>query len=58
MSKERYRCAQCKKVYKHGWSEEEANQEAVDNYGVSPQDHPENFAVVCDDCYKKLVSEI
>jgi hypothetical protein len=48
-----YRCAQCKLVFEKGWSEEEAHAEAEKNFGAwSP-----SMAVVCDDCYNKMMGK-
>ena len=49
-----YQCAMCKEVYEKGWSDEEATDEAKENFG---DDVPDNeFEVICDHCYKQMFS--
>ena len=47
-----YLCECCGGIFKKGWSDEEAQSEAKENFGDLP---PEEAGVVCDDCYKKLM---
>lgn len=50
-----YKCASCGGVFQDGWTEEDAKSEYMETFGkaVSKSD-----AVVCDDCYKKIMEEI
>lgn len=50
-----YRCAHCGEVYEKGWTEAEALAESAENFGPIASD---DVAVVCDDCYKKMVAAI
>ena len=49
-----YQCDLCKKVYKKGLSDKEAESEAMNNFGEIPE---ELKSVVCDGCFKKTLSE-
>jgi rubredoxin len=45
-----FTCDNCGETYDCEWSDEEAQAEAVSTFGVI--DDP---AIVCDDCYQKLM---
>ncbi len=47
-----YQCASCDGVFDKGWSDEEAAAERDENF---PGLEPEDQAVVCDDCYRKMM---
>ena len=53
MKENEYQCAMCGKVYKKKWSDEEAWEEHDSNF---PGESHETAAIVCDDCYKKMVA--
>jgi len=55
MEKDDYQCAQCGKVYKYEWSDEEAKEEFFKKFKGKKL---EDAAVICDDCYKKLEDRI
>ena len=48
----KYKCEECGKTFKQGWSDEEAKQEAKDTFGIKDC---YDMAVVCDDCYKQIM---
>lgn len=48
-----YRCGACDGVFEYGWTEEEAKEEAKQWGDLKPED----MAVVCDDCYKKMMGQ-
>jgi len=48
-----YTCADCHMTFRKGWSDEEAKAEAAE---VFPDVPLEGYAVVCDDCYKKMAT--
>lgn len=48
-----YICSECGNVYEFAWTEEEAKSEARKTFGEQVAQHG---AVVCDDCYKKIMS--
>ncbi len=50
-----YQCSDCKEIYEKGWSDEEANQEAIELHGKSKDD--EDMVIVCDDCFNKMRSQ-
>lgn len=50
----KYTCANCKKEFEGAWTEEEANLEAQINFNVKDASQREDYAVICDNCYKKL----
>lgn len=49
-----YQCSECGEVYENGWTEEEAREEALKNFG---KDDVSNMAVVCDDCYNEIIKQ-
>ena len=50
----KYKCGLCNKEFKAAWTEEEAKAEMIANFGDVPE---EDQAVVCDDCYNKMIGE-
>lgn len=54
----KYRCEGCGNTFENDWTEEEANAEAMDNFGVSEASKDPNMAIVCDDCYEALMSHM
>jgi DNA-directed RNA polymerase subunit RPC12/RpoP len=55
MNSKEYKCSMCGEVFESLWSDEEAIEETHENFG----DYEiEDCAVVCDDCYKRMTSEI
>lgn len=55
MRENEYECAECKGVLKKGWSEEEAVKEKEENNWGNMDSR--SMAVVCDDCYKKIMDQ-
>lgn len=53
MKANQYQCAMCKGVFDKGWSDEEANQELIDNFGKDIAEN-EPLDIVCDPCYQKI----
>ncbi len=47
-----YQCAACDGVFDKCWSDDEAAAERDENF---PGLEPEDQAVVCDDCYRKMM---
>ncbi len=47
-----YQCDACGGVFDKAWSDEEAGAERDKNF---PGLEPEDQAVVCDDCYRKMM---
>mgnify|MGYP000971066134 FL=1 len=54
MKNNEFKCAVCKEIYTKSWTDEEANKEAVELFGSPKEDWQSGYAVVCDDCFKKL----
>ena len=52
---EDYTCSMCGETYERPISDEEAFEETKENFGSSVQ--PEDCAIVCDDCYKKVMGQ-
>jgi hypothetical protein len=50
-----YRCCFCGEVFEKGWSDQEAEDEMQENFGMRPSDED---GIACDDCYKKFMSEV
>lgn len=53
-----YICSLCKGSFETGRPEEEANKEALDNFGVENASRNPTMVVVCDDCYRKMTNII
>lgn len=51
-----YRCAECGGEFEFARDDEDAQAEAVQNFGRRG-DAP-GMAIVCDDCYKRIIAEI
>jgi DNA-directed RNA polymerase subunit RPC12/RpoP len=51
---ETYTCECCGKSFEKGWSDKEARRESEKNF---PGLEDEDAAVVCDDCYKKIMDK-
>lgn len=47
-----FRCRMCNGIFEKDWSDAEAVAEAESN-GFDPLEAPDNYGMVCDDCYKK-----
>jgi hypothetical protein len=51
---EKFTCDICHNTYNKGWTDEEAAKEAKEIWGALLEKgfvKPENFGVVCDDCF-------
>lgn len=48
-----YECAACGGTFGKGWSEVDAMEEAVNNFGPMLEDQ---ICIVCDDCYQYMVA--
>lgn len=51
-----YRCASCAGVFEKGWTNEEAEAERAMNGWESMAD--DDMALVCEDCYQKLMFSV
>lgn len=49
-----FTCENCGGRFLRGWTDEEANAEAVANFGALPA--PEDQALICDDCYTPFIA--
>jgi hypothetical protein len=47
-----YTCALCGKEFESTWSDEEDRDEKERLWSDIPENEPDFFAVVCDDCYR------
>ena len=54
MKDNEYQCAMCEGVFEKGWSDEEAEQEAGDNFGKPRSEWLGGSAIVCEDCYQGI----
>jgi hypothetical protein len=52
-SGEAYKCDACGGVFLRGWSDEEAQAEAMENFGTFDA---KNMDVICDDCYHVMLN--
>jgi hypothetical protein len=50
----KFTCDMCGGTFEDGWTEEEANAEAKENWGIDNASETAGMSVVCDDCYAKL----
>ena len=55
IKKDEYKCSCCEGIYKKGWSDEEMEAEAKDNFNVESYTDED---IVCDDCYNKIMPSI
>lgn len=51
-----YKCAECEKVFEKTRSDEEAEKEAFEEWGVSDSSTNDDMAIVCDDCFTGIVA--
>lgn len=51
-----YVCEDCGGTFEYGWSDEEAHEEAVENFGRDG--HAPDMALVCDDCYNAIIKAL
>ena len=54
LKKNEYQCENCLNIYEYGWSDDEAQAEYEQNFPLSAKYGAEP-AIVCDDCYYKMV---
>ncbi len=47
-----YTCSACKKTYEKGWSDDEADDEALKLHGKTSKSA--DMAIVCDNCFNKM----
>jgi hypothetical protein len=52
-SSDTYMCGMCHETYELAWTEREAREEAAENF--PGMDVEEQGALVCDDCYRKVM---
>ena len=52
LCQDEYRCAECGKIYKKGWTDEEAMEELGENF---PGRSIGGCIIVCDDCYNEFM---
>ena len=49
----KFTCESCGRELESKWTEEEAQAEAISNFGALPE--PDDRAVICDDCYGPFI---
>ena len=52
MPSNEYTCSMCRQTFDKGWSDDEANAEAVILFGRDG--HASDMEIVCDDCWNKM----
>lgn len=52
MNNNEYKCDCCYQIFEKGWSDEEAEKEAK---GLFPEEQPKDMALVCEDCFVKIM---
>jgi hypothetical protein len=55
MSGREYTCEACRGVFEQGWSDEERDAEALAIFGELAE---EDKAIVCDDCFKRMMGDM
>lgn len=57
MSEKEYKCDYCKGIFKKkdDWTERDAKEEHLKNFGFEADADIEPPAILCDDCYKKFM---
>lgn len=55
MNENYYKCAVCNGEFEKGWSDEEAHEEYLKNFGKNNTDEIE---IICDDCYKLVMKKL
>lgn len=50
-----FTCDYCHGTFEKGWTDEEADAELRENFGLT---HDETDSVACDDCYNKIMERI
>lgn len=53
-----YTCDDCGGVFTEAWTDEEAEAEALENFGVPHASQQPSMARVCDDCYQEIMGAI
>ncbi len=54
---DKYICELCKKEFEKAITDEEANKEAEELFGVKEASNRADMAIVCDDCFKKIMKK-
>lgn len=57
MTDKTFTCAACGETFECAWTDEEAEVEAAERFGSHPDAWREGAAVICDDCYQKMVKK-
>jgi hypothetical protein len=55
VTEDTYTCAACERTFPKVWSDDEALDEYIDKFGL-PKPEDDGTAVVCDDCYRRLIT--
>lgn len=53
-----YVCAECLGEFEKGQSDEDAAAEALANFGVADPANCADMAIVCDDCYSRIMGRV
>ena len=49
-----FKCSMCGLEFEGGWSDEKANKESEEIFGVKDASTNEGMDVICDDCWQKV----
>ena len=58
MTSDKFTCSACGGEFVKGRSDEAANAEARENFGVEEASRREDMAVICDDCYSQMMERL
>jgi uncharacterized protein with PIN domain len=50
-----FRCCECGEIFENAWSEEEAQSEVEQKFGLTFTE--QNCATMCEDCYRKFMQK-
>lgn len=54
IKKDEFQCECCKEIFKKGWSDDEANEEAQTIWGTELDEENGGQAIICEDCFKEF----
>jgi hypothetical protein len=53
-----YQCANCRQTFESGRSDQEADAESLELWGVESAHTDSGMCVVCDDCFQDMTSQL
>lgn len=56
LSTNEFQCAKCKRIFDKGWTDDEAEAEANQNFPGLDCNNAAEAAIICDDCYNAMMA--